>query len=135
MQTKQNLSSPTFVQMETESRSTSGDGAAHVDKIAIAIGTGANDRIGKNNRIGFTPGDLIAETRPEPRLIWSACERGFATQMKVSFHQPLCSGLLRSFRTDQFGMDQVHGTDIQRRGDAHTTAIPDQPLDKIQIDL
>jgi hypothetical protein len=121
--------------MQAECRRPAGYGAAKIDEIAITIGSRADNRICKNDRVGFSPGDLLSKLRPEACLIGRARETRLATQLKVCLHQLLRCFALRSSSAHKRGVQQIHRSNIQRSRNANAAAVFDQTIHKIKTDL
>src|SRR5215831_3888217 len=120
--------------MQPESRSPSRHRATKINEIAITIRPSTNDGICKHDRIRLAPGDLFAESRPEPRLIGSAGKGRLAAKLEMSFHEPFARTLLLSITANEFGMQQIHGSDIQGGWHANTACVLDETINKIQAD-
>src|SRR5208282_6421998 len=62
--------------------SAAGHRAAEVDEIAVAVGAGADHRIGEGDRVRLPPGDLRAKSRAISGLIGSASEGRRAAKLE-----------------------------------------------------
>src|SRR5271168_4056261 len=102
--------------MEAEFGRSAGDSAAQVDEITIALRARADHRIGEDDRVRFAPGDLRAKARAMRGLVGRAGEGWQAAEPEMGLHQALAVGAEVGGAAEQFGMDEIDGTDVERRG-------------------
>ena len=78
---------PPFIQVQAGRRRASGDGAADVDEVAVAVGAGAQHRVREHDRVRLGPGDVFTEGRSRGELVGRARPRGAAAHRHVGLHQ------------------------------------------------
>ncbi len=78
-----------------------GDGAGHVEIVAIFVGAGADGGIVKGHGIGFAHGDVVAEFRAARELVGRAGPGGFAAELCIELHELM--GSAHHFGVGTFG--------------------------------
>ena len=131
----QDAGAPVLRDVQAVTGEPSGDGAAKIDEVAIAVRPRADHRIGEHDGVRFRPGDLGAESRPEFCLVGRTGEGGNAAELLMRPHEAAAGGAYLRAAAEELGMHQVHGPDIERRRHAHAAAEPHQMLHEIEADL
>ena len=91
--------------------------------------------LAKTMAFEFGPGDLLAEVRPEQRLVGSAGEAPDAAERLMHLHEFPAGGRKLRRTPEQLRVNEIHGADVQRRRHANATAEVQQMLDEIEADL
>ena len=128
----QGPSGPIFGQVQAVCGGAAGHGAAEVDKIAIAIGARADHRIGEDDRVRFSPGDLRAEAGARGCLIRRASEGGRAAELDVCTHQSGAVLRMLLCSAKELGMNKVNRADVERCRHANLAAKVDHPFREIE---
>ena len=134
-QPEQQLTTALLVEVKPPRRRAPGNRAAEIDEVAISVRPCADHRVRKHDGVRFAPGNLLAERRAEAGLVGSAGERRLAPQLLVCLHQPGSRHALRRRHAHQLRMDQIDGTDVERRRDANAATAADQPVHEVEAHL
>ena len=121
-----------FGQMQAIGGGAAGHGAAEVDEIAVAIGACADDRIGKGDRVRFSPRDLRAEARTPSGLIGRAGEGGRAAELDMRPHKSGAVLRMLFCSAKELGMDQVDRADVEGCRHANPAAEVDHSFGEIE---
>ncbi len=108
-----------------------GDRRADVEKVAVAVGPGAEDRVAESDGVAFTPGDVLAEARGVTGLIGRAGPSLLAAELDVGLHHPARHGGLRTGQFYPSGVQEIECADVEGRRHADPATALDQALDEV----
>ena len=82
-----NIGPAAFIGVKSGEGCKAGDGAGHVEIVAIFVGAGSDCGIVESHCIGFSHGDVVAKLWAAGELVGRAGPGGFAAEFCVELHQ------------------------------------------------
>ncbi len=128
----EDMPEPTLVGVQAHVGHPPGDSGTDVEEVRVAFGACTNHGVGKHDRVGFPPGDLLSEHRTRLRLVRGARPRLAASHRAIRHH--LAMRLARPLGRDRplLPVMFVHATHIERGGDDDTRTQSCQSLRKLE---